>query len=158
MLLWCALVIRSIRPTRSVVETPCVRLHSLQQSSVTCKLMKHTEKPTLTFFWQEKKLTYSVLTSLPPHMYLFHPQLVLYHLEQNDTVRTIALSHIAEQRVFSTSMNTEVAAVLIKRPEGRDVRGSFHHLVHPLYGPYHLVPFFLSEDWRTLVLWNLTFR
>lgn len=27
-LLWCALVMRSIRPTRSVVETPCVRLHS----------------------------------------------------------------------------------------------------------------------------------
>lgn len=29
MLLWCAFVNRSIRPTRSVVDTPCVRLHSL---------------------------------------------------------------------------------------------------------------------------------
>lgn len=30
MLLWWALVISSILPTRSVVETPCVLLHSLR--------------------------------------------------------------------------------------------------------------------------------
>lgn len=31
MLLWWALVISSILPTRSVVETPCVLLHSLRR-------------------------------------------------------------------------------------------------------------------------------
>lgn len=34
MLLWWAFVIRSILPTRSVVETPWVRLHSLEQQQV----------------------------------------------------------------------------------------------------------------------------
>lgn len=33
MLLWWALVMSSIRPTRSVVETPCVRLHSRYRPS-----------------------------------------------------------------------------------------------------------------------------
>lgn len=33
MLLWWALVMSSIRPTRSVVDTPWVRLHSLRETS-----------------------------------------------------------------------------------------------------------------------------
>jgi len=34
MLLWWALVMRSMRPTRSVVDTPWVLLHSLQTSTL----------------------------------------------------------------------------------------------------------------------------
>lgn len=55
-------------------------------------------------------------------------------------------------------MHTEVTVVLVECPEGGDVRRSFHHLVHPFDGPHHLVSFFLSEDWRTLVLCNLTLK
>lgn len=40
MLLWCALVMSSILPTRSVVETPCVLLHSLWGHRVAdCRLV-----------------------------------------------------------------------------------------------------------------------
>lgn len=55
-------------------------------------------------------------------------------------------------------MHTEVTIVLVEGPEGGDVGRPFHDLIHPFYGPHHLVSFFLSEDWRTLVLCNLTFR
>lgn len=44
MLLWWALVISSILPTRSVVETPCVRLHSLGRQQQA--LQPHTDIPT----------------------------------------------------------------------------------------------------------------
>lgn len=53
-------------------------------------------------------------------------------------------------------MHTEVTVVLVQGPEGGDVRCPLHNLVHPFNGPHHLVPFFLSEDWRTLVLSDLT--
>lgn len=43
MLLWWALVISSILPTRSVVETPCVRLHSLGRQQQA--LQPHTDAP-----------------------------------------------------------------------------------------------------------------
>lgn len=43
MLLWWALVISSILPTRSVVETPCVRLHSLGRQQQA--LQPHTDPP-----------------------------------------------------------------------------------------------------------------
>lgn len=53
-------------------------------------------------------------------------------------------------------MHAEVTVVLIEGPQRGDVRRPFHHLVHPLYGPHHLVSLFLREDRRTLVLRNLT--
>lgn len=43
MLLWWALVISSILPTRSVVDTPCVRLHSLGRQQQA--LQPHTDVP-----------------------------------------------------------------------------------------------------------------
>lgn len=53
-------------------------------------------------------------------------------------------------------MHTEVTIVLVQGPQGGDVRRPFHDLIHPFYGTHHLVSLFLSEDWRTLVLCNLT--
>lgn len=55
-------------------------------------------------------------------------------------------------------MHTKVTVVLVKGLKSGDIRGSFHNLVHPFYGPHHFVPFFLSEDWWTLVLCNLTLK
>lgn len=57
-----------------------------------------------------------------------------------------------------TSVHTEVTVVLVQSLQRGDVRGSFNYLIHPLDGPHHLVAFFLSEDWRTLVLGNLSFE
>ena len=57
-----------------------------------------------------------------------------------------------------TSVHAEVTVVLVEGPEGGDVRGSFHNLIHPLYGPDHLVSLRLSEDGRALVLRNLTLK
>lgn len=55
-------------------------------------------------------------------------------------------------------MHAEVTVVLVEGPEGGDVRRSFHDLIHPLYGPDHLVSLCLSEDGRALVLRNLTLK
>lgn len=57
-----------------------------------------------------------------------------------------------------TSVHAEVTVVLVEGPEGGDVRRSFHDLIHPLYGPDHLVSLRLSEDRRALVLRNLTLK
>lgn len=59
---------------------------------------------------------------------------------------------------FSTSVHTEVTVVFVQSLQGGDVRRAFHDLVHPFYGTHHLVPLFLSEDWRTLVLRDLTLK
>lgn len=84
MLLWCALVISNILPTRSVVETPWVLLHSLRRRKV-----PDTGCPASLLFLfsahspqrNSNKLTCTSPTSSPPHMCLFHPRLVLYHLK-----------------------------------------------------------------------------
>ena len=55
-----------------------------------------------------------------------------------------------------TSVLTGVTVVLVEGLQRGDVGRSFYDLIHPLDGPYHLVAFFLSEDRRTLVLWNLS--
>ncbi|TNN72681.1 hypothetical protein EYF80_017130 [Liparis tanakae] len=55
-------------------------------------------------------------------------------------------------------LNGEVTVVLVEGLEGGDVRRSFHDLIHPFYGPHHLVSFCLSEDWWTFVLRNLTLK
>lgn len=55
-------------------------------------------------------------------------------------------------------MDAEVTVILVEGPERGDVRRPFHHFVHPLYGPHHLVSLFLREDRRTLVLRNLTWE
>lgn len=85
MLLWCALVINSIRPTRSVVETPWVLLHSLQRHGCTEKLsqIRLPSPPGCRIITGRVQinLTCIVLTSSPPHMCPSHPLLVLYHLK-----------------------------------------------------------------------------
>lgn len=63
-----------------------------------------------------------------------------------------------KHRGGGTSVDAEVTVILVEGPERGDVRRPFHHFVHPLYGPHHLVSLFLREDWRTLVLRNLTWE
>lgn len=60
--------------------------------------------------------------------------------------------------IYRTAMHTEVTIVLVESLKGGDVRRPFYDLIHPFYGPHHLVSFFLSEDWWTLVFCNLTLR
>lgn len=55
-----------------------------------------------------------------------------------------------------TSVHAEVRIVLVQCLQGGHVGRPFHDLVHPFNGANHLVPLFLGEDWRTLVLCNLT--
>lgn len=55
-------------------------------------------------------------------------------------------------------MHAEVTVILVEGPERGDVSRPFHHFVHPLYSPHHLVSLFLREDRRTLVLRNLTWE
>lgn len=55
-------------------------------------------------------------------------------------------------------MDAEVTVVLVQSLQGGDIRCSFYYLIHPLDCSHHLVAFFLSEDWRTLVLGNLRFE
>lgn len=55
-------------------------------------------------------------------------------------------------------MHAKVTVILVQCLQGGDIRGPFYDLIHPLDGPHHLVAFFLSEDWRTLVLGNLRFE
>ena len=40
-----------------------------------------------------------------------------------------------------TPVHAEGAAMLVQGVEGGDVGGALHHLVHPLDGAHHFVPF-----------------
>lgn len=187
MLLWCALVISSIRPTRSVVETPWVLLHSLKQHRTQSDdwWNARTQRPIPTDVIITGGPTCTVLTSSPLHTYPYHPLLVLYHLKRQHPRHTNQLNPITSINTrdpdpcpasflwlsislclnkdmmivsSSTSVHTEVTVVLVEGLEGGDVRRSLRDLIHPFYGPHHLVSFFLSEDGRTLVLCDLTLR
>lgn len=55
-------------------------------------------------------------------------------------------------------MNTEVTVIFVQSLQGGDVWCSFHYLIHPLDCTHHLVALLLSEDWRSLVLGDLSFK
>lgn len=159
MLLWCALVISSILPTKSVVDTPWVLLHSLQLHIASCLLVSITF--CLPVLWQ---LTCSALTSSLPRMYLSHPQLKLCHLQRAELPSSLTYPvwfrigvHLWAC-VDSTSMHAEITVVFVKCLKSGDIRSPFHNFIHPFYGSYHFVSLLLGEDRWTLVLWNLTLK
>lgn len=55
-----------------------------------------------------------------------------------------------------TSVHAEVSVVLVQGLQRGHVGRPFHNLIHPFNGTHHLVSLLLGEDWRTLVLCNLT--
>lgn len=57
-----------------------------------------------------------------------------------------------------TSVHTEVTVVLVQGLQGGDVRRPFHYLIHPLDGAHHFVTLFLSEDRRSFMFGNLSWK
>lgn len=159
MLLWCALVMSSILPTRSVVETPWVLLHSLQRHRVAdCR-----HQATLVLGLSAQKINSPVPARLFHLVIRVFPidgqgYIIWSNSENPDTHQQASNWRVSSVTIGTcrTSVHAEVSIVLVQCLQGGHVGGPLHNLIYPFNGTHHLVSLLLGEDWRTLVLCNLT--